>query len=173
MSEPKFDALKFYRMAKTDVSAVSEILLENKLESWSEQDLQSEINFPNSLSLVCKYQSRVVAFCIARLIIKNSSITNISTKLKADCLEYEYECEIYNFAVKKEYQKKGIGKLLLDEMFLLVKSRNASAIWLEVRISNEKAFNFYQKNDFKKICERKNFYSNPAENAIVMKKELR
>ena len=43
-------------------------------------------------------------------------------------------------------------------------------IFLEVRESNIPAISLYEKFKFKKISIRKNFYSNPNENAVVMKK---
>lgn len=84
----------------------------------------------------------------------------------------EAECEIYNIAVKREFQNRGIGNKLVNKLVLLAKEHNSQSIWLEVRNSNTKAINFYQKNNFRQIYERKNFYSNPSENAIVMKRNL-
>ena len=45
-------------------------------------------------------------------------------------------------------------------------------IFLEVRESNQVAINFYKKNKFKEISVRKNYYSEPNENAIIMKLEV-
>ena len=45
-------------------------------------------------------------------------------------------------------------------------------IFLEVRESNKVAINFYKKNNFKEISIRKNYYSEPTENAIIMKLEV-
>ena len=45
-------------------------------------------------------------------------------------------------------------------------------IFLEVRESNQTAINFYKKNKFKEISIRKNYYSKPTENAIIMKLEV-
>ena len=44
-------------------------------------------------------------------------------------------------------------------------------IFLEVRESNQIAINFYLKAGFEKISVRKRFYSNPTENALIMKKK--
>ena len=45
-------------------------------------------------------------------------------------------------------------------------------IFLEVRESNQVAINFYKKNKFNQISIRKNYYSEPNENAIIMKLEV-
>ena len=44
-------------------------------------------------------------------------------------------------------------------------------IFLEVRESNKAALLFYQKEKFIEIARRKNYYHEPVENAIVMKRE--
>ena len=73
--------------------------------------------------------------------------------------------EILAIATIKEYRNKGIAQELLDK----IKTKN---IFLEVRESNQVAINFYKKNKFKEISVRKNYYSEPNENAIIMKLEV-
>ena len=43
---------------------------------------------------------------------------------------------------------------------------------LEVRESNEKAIALYEKFDFDEISRRKDYYRDPKEDAVVMKKYL-
>lgn len=73
--------------------------------------------------------------------------------------------EILAIATVEEYRNKGIAQELLNK----IKTKN---IFLEVRESNQVAINFYKKNEFKQISIRKNYYSNPTENAIIMKLEV-
>ena len=73
--------------------------------------------------------------------------------------------EILAIATIEEYRNKGIAQKLLDK----IKTKN---IFLEVRESNQIAINFYKKNNFKEISIRKNYYSEPNENAIIMKLEV-
>ena len=68
-------------------------------------------------------------------------------------------------ATIEEYRNKGIAQELLDK----IKTKD---IFLEVRESNQVAINFYKKNKFKEISIRKNYYSEPNENAIIMKLEV-
>lgn len=72
--------------------------------------------------------------------------------------------EILAIATVEEYRNKGIAQELLDK----IKTKD---IFLEVRESNEKAINFYKKNNFKQISIRKGYYSDPTEDAIIMKME--
>ena len=73
--------------------------------------------------------------------------------------------EILAIATVEEYRNKGIAQKLLDK----IKTKD---IFLEVRESNKIAINFYKKNKFKEISIRKNYYSEPNENAIIMKLEV-
>lgn len=73
--------------------------------------------------------------------------------------------EILAIATIEEYRNKGIAQELLDK----IKTKD---IFLEVRESNQVAISFYKKNKFKEISVRKNYYSEPNENAIIMKLEV-
>ena len=73
--------------------------------------------------------------------------------------------EILAIATVEEYRNKGIAQELLDK----IKTKD---IFLEVRESNQVAINFYKKNKFKEISIRKNYHSEPTENAIIMKLEV-
>jgi len=73
--------------------------------------------------------------------------------------------EILAIATIEECRNKGIAQELLDK----IKTKD---IFLEVRESNKKAINFYKKNNFKQISIRKGYYSDPTEDAIIMKMEV-
>ncbi len=153
------------RMQLQDINPVLDLLSETNLEVWKYNDFSEEILRPHSLTMIGKMNEKIVGFCLSRLIMSIEHNSRSSENLKT-------ECEIYNIAVKKEYQNQGIGNKLLNHLVILTKEYNNQAIWLEVRSSNRKAIDFYQKNNFKQIYERKNFYKNPSENAIVMKKDI-
>ena len=64
-------------------------------------------------------------------------------------------------------RRKGIGDSLL-EAFICTLPDTAEEIALEVRESNAPAIAIYKKNGFESVGIRKNFYSDPKENGIVM-----
>ena len=76
------------------------------------------------------------------------------------------ELEITNIAVKEAYQGCGLGSQLLTNL-----DQIDFPIFLEVRASNTSAQALYQKFGFKVIGERKQYYHNPIEDAIIMKRE--
>jgi ribosomal-protein-alanine N-acetyltransferase len=80
--------------------------------------------------------------------------------------------EIYNIAVENSNARSGIGKELMAAAIHESGLRKASKVVLEVRKSNSPAINFYLKFNFKIAGERKNYYSNPIEDAFVMELEV-
>lgn len=72
--------------------------------------------------------------------------------------------DILKIGIKTEYRGMGIGEKLLENIL----DKN---IFLEVRKSNLGAIKFYEKNKFIKISERKNYYKDNNEDAIIMMRE--
>lgn len=75
------------------------------------------------------------------------------------------ELEITNLAVYTQNQKKGIASQLLENL-----SDFRGTIFLEVRESNLPAQNLYEKWGFEKYHTRKKYYTNPLEDAFLMRK---
>ena len=80
--------------------------------------------------------------------------------------------EIYNIAVENGYARSGIGQQLMTATIHESARRKATKVVLEVRKSNNPAINFYLKFNFRIAGERKNYYSNPVEDAYVMDLEV-
>jgi len=80
--------------------------------------------------------------------------------------------EVYNIAVDAGQARTGIGKQLMNTVMNESLKRYASKVLLEVRKSNTNAIRFYEGFGFKVLGERKNYYSNPIEDAFVMEKNL-
>lgn len=82
------------------------------------------------------------------------------------------EGDITNVSVKKEYQGQGIGAALVSELQNRVKELGIQKIFLEVRKSNAPALALYEKQGFEHMGIRKNYYSDPVEDAITMCRNL-
>lgn len=76
----------------------------------------------------------------------------------------------FNVAVDENARKKGIGTALINTLVTFAKKNSLAFLTLEVRQSNENAIRLYSNAGFVKVGERKNYYSEPAENAILMTK---
>lgn len=82
------------------------------------------------------------------------------------------ELHINNFAVRPEFRRRGIGATLLNQVLEEARRRKANAAFLEVRSTNHVAQALYEKSGFRPIARRANYYSEPAEDAVVMSMEL-
>ena len=77
-----------------------------------------------------------------------------------------FEAEVLQIAVKKTYQGQGIASALFATL------PTDREIFLEVRKSNHRAQAFYKKEKMSVIAERKAYYHDPVEDAIIMKREI-
>ena len=80
--------------------------------------------------------------------------------------------DIFEVAIKKEYQGRGFGKkLLIESMKDLIEDKKNIEIknkfLLEVNEKNKKALKLYKKIGFEEISIRKNYYGKD-ENAVIM-----
>lgn len=80
--------------------------------------------------------------------------------------------EIIRVAVLPEYREMGIGTKLIEKAVEEIMKKGMENIFLEVRESNSNAIKLYNKSGFEECGVRKNYYSNPKENGIIMIKRL-
>lgn len=77
------------------------------------------------------------------------------------------EAELVNIAVLPQVQRKGVATQLWRKILNLFDEKGVEKCFLEVRKSNEKARRFYEKCNFFVIGERKAYYQEPLEDAII------
>ena len=84
------------------------------------------------------------------------------------------ENHLLNLCVAPDWQRRGLGRLLLGLAVLLARLQNCFCIFLEVRPSNPAGIRLYEKNGFVAVGERPDYYrsAHGRENAIVMRLEL-
>jgi ribosomal-protein-alanine N-acetyltransferase len=82
------------------------------------------------------------------------------------------EAEILNLAVNPQNRERGVATSLLEVVLANLRERNAERLHLEVRPSNAPAISFYQKHLFTLTGVRPNYYSEPAEAALLMARAL-
>ena len=142
-----------------DITLIKEIEKESGLSSWKEADYLQETAREDSLFFIAKENHKTIGFILARLImIKSNSLLNFN----------EGEIEIYNIAVKCEFRRNSAGSLLLNKIIEERYKKKVKKIFLEVRKTNFNARRFYKNHLFEVVGERKRFYSNPVENAMLM-----
>lgn len=80
------------------------------------------------------------------------------------------ESTLENIAVHPDHRRKGIAGVLLGHIIGRARERGAEIMYLEVRKSNEAARSLYKSAGFEDIALRTNYYRNPTEDAVIMRK---
>ena len=119
--------------------------------AWSEKSIASELNNSLSLWIVAVEDEKVLGYVGSQTVMG--------------------ETDMMNVAVHPDYRKQGIATGLITELIGALKKRESHCLTLEVRASNEPAKNLYKILDFEEIGIRKNYYRNPKEDALILRKE--
>ncbi|MES2263164.1 MAG: ribosomal protein S18-alanine N-acetyltransferase [Pseudomonadota bacterium] len=85
------------------------------------------------------------------------------------------EAHLLNVAVAAEWQGQGLGRFLLNQSVACARGLGMESMLLEVRPSNGRALEIYQRYGFIQIGRRKAYYpaaNQQREDAIVMRIEL-
>ena len=133
-----------------NIKEVAEIEKESFSDPWSEDGLRNELDNDTAFFFVAEKSSEVAGY--------------VGTHIVLD------ECYIANVAVTPSFRRMGIADKLLDYAESNAINKNCAFITLEVRVSNLPAINLYKKRGYVSMGERKNFYSHPTENALIMTK---
>jgi ribosomal-protein-alanine N-acetyltransferase len=83
------------------------------------------------------------------------------------------EVDIHNIAVHPDFRRRGLGRLLLDQVVAAARAHDAVRVTLDVRCSNTSAQRLYQTFGFVLQGLRKGYYSDNGEDALVMALKLR
>ena len=134
-------------MGISDLEEAYKIELDVNPSPWKYETFLSSFEVGHK-GLICKKDNLMIGFIIFSPISPEAHILSIS--------------------VRNEMQSKGIGTLLLKSMLDQCKVMNYKKIFLEVRVSNEKAINFYEKFGFSKDAIRNNYYTDNSEDALLM-----
>ena len=138
---------KISLMGLSDLEEAYKIELDVNPSPWKYETFLSSFEVGHK-GLICKKDNLMIGFIIFSPISPEAHILSIS--------------------VRNEMQSKGIGTLLLKSMLDQCKVMNYKKIFLEVRVSNEKAINFYEKFGFSKDAIRNNYYTENSEDALLM-----
>lgn len=79
---------------------------------------------------------------------------------------------IANIAVAAEYRRQGAASQLIGRVLRLARQKKLSFVSLEVRRSNAAAIRLYETFGFRLEGERRRFYRNPDEDALIMTKRF-
>lgn len=81
------------------------------------------------------------------------------------------EIHINNVAIRPAWRGQGIGTALMAHVFAEAGALGATRATLEVRASNEGARRLYERLGFRVAGTRRNYYTNPIEDAVILWRE--
>lgn len=80
--------------------------------------------------------------------------------------------DIENVVISPRSQRLGLASQLVKALINIATRKNAARMSLEVRSSNQPAIALYEKFGFLRTGVRKNYYTNPSEDAVILRLEL-
>lgn len=107
-------------------------------EAWTGPQCAGLLPMPGVWLTLARNGDEVVGFALARIVVR--------------------EAELLLLAVKREGQRRGIGKMLLDQFVSMAARRGAEHLHLEVRDGNH-ALGLYRRGGFREVGRRRNYYS--------------
>ncbi len=143
-------------MQVSHLDEVSAIELESYENPWTRSAFESElrknpVGFAR-VALTLDPPVRVAGYCVAWIVFEHIHIQNL--------------------AVHSEHRRGGLGRRLLGSALEEGRARGARAALLEVRRSNAAAQNLYRALGFVEAGTRRQYYSQPREDALLFRKEL-
>ena len=120
-------------------------------DPWSEKSIASELNNRLSCWLVALDGDSVVGYVGSQTVLG--------------------ETDMMNIAVHPDYRKQGVATDLIQSLIDALSKQGSHSLMLEVRQTNEPAKRLYESLGFETVGIRKNYYRNPRENALILRKE--
>ena len=119
--------------------------------AWSENSIASELKNQLSLWLVALDGETVAGYVGSQTVMDESDMMNV--------------------AVHPDCRRQGIAEELINALTDALREKESRCLTLEVRASNEPAKKLYEKLGFVSVGLRKNYYRNPREDALILRKE--
>lgn len=120
-------------------------------DPWSEASVAGELANELSLWLVAVEGETVLGYVGSQTVLDSTDILNV--------------------AVSLDHRGCGIGRALLTELEQRLRQQGVTEVLLEVRPSNAPAIALYTSLGFVQVGRRPNYYLNPREDALILKKE--
>ena len=146
--------MKLNKASDSDCIKIANLESQVFSDPWSESSVLDNAHSDNYLIMCAKEDEDLLGYVIYMLLGE--------------------EAELLRIAVKEEARNRGIASQLLDIMVgrIADEAKEVKSLFLEVRENNVAARKLYEKTGFGEVGMRKNYYSNPTENAIIYKMEI-
>lgn len=135
-------------MLVEDLDQVMEIERELFSPPWTREGFFTYLTHKDAMFLVVEEKGEILAYCGLLMVLDEGDITNV--------------------AVRPDRQREGIGHFLMDSLIRLAEEQGVTTIHLEVRVGNDTALRLYERMGFTRDGIRKQYYTDPVEDALLM-----
>lgn len=151
MEKIDINRIKVSELTKKNIQYIINIQKEQNIHISSKENILKDLANTNFKYFTIEYENKIIGYI---------------------SFSYVIDIEIEAIVVKKDFQRLGLGTLLLNFVFEFAKTKNIENIFLEVRVSNTPARKLYDKCGFKEINIRKNYYNDNNEDAVILVKNF-
>ncbi len=144
--------IEIVKMDESHVAAIAQIEKLCFSDPWSEKSIATELNSRLSYWLVALKDGAPVGYIGSQSVLGESDMMNV--------------------AVHPDHRRAGIAESLVAALEQGLKAGGNICLTLEVRTSNAPAIALYEKLGFTQVGLRKNYYRNPKEDALILRKPL-
>lgn len=137
------------QLKESEIPEIAEIERECFSHPWSEDSIKDTFKNKSSRFFVAETDKKIVGY--------------ISLFVSIDAVD------ILNVATRPDYRRRGVAKALLNHI-INIYEKEMSFLTLEVRPSNTAAIKLYESFGFERVGERKDYYRDPLENALLLTK---
>lgn len=145
--------VEFFPMREQDLAAVAALEAEAQAFPWRHEHFLDSLQAGYSC-WVCAQGGVLLGFSIVMQVMD--------------------EAHLLNIAIAKAYQGRGLGARLLQSVLESARLNHVRSMFLEVRVSNQRAIDLYRHLGFRQIAVRPGYYpaAEGREEALVFKKEF-
>lgn len=144
--------IQILQMNETHIAPIAALEKLCFSDPWSENSIAYELTNRLSYWLVAEENGEVVGYVGSQSVLGESDMMNV--------------------AVHPDHRRKGIAETLVLALCKDLKQRDNVCLTLEVRVSNAPAIALYEKLGFTQVGRRPNYYRNPREDALILRKTL-
>ena len=143
--------MEIIKMTADHTRAVAELEKLCFSAPWSESSIIYELTNPLSVWLVAVDDTEVIGYVGSQTVLDAADMMNL--------------------AVAPAHRRHGVAEKLILSLEEALRVKGAASLTLEVRCSNEPAVALYKKMGFEQVGCRPNYYRNPKEDALILRKE--
>lgn len=143
----------FRRMSFLDVGSVHAIENASFPLPWRRRTFLTRLLLSDHYGYVAEVEGKIVGYVFFRIAMGGAHLQKI--------------------AVTKECRRRGIGARLMEVMLEQAAAQGAETVYLEVRLSNRTAQEFYKKFHFTLHHVEHSYYADNGESAQILVREVR